>query len=154
MVDPMLKRIIITACLFFVPAAALAQDTGSGSAVAAEGSGSALAAPTPAPHDQLADPTADPRATISDLQDAKKKGWFPLVLVAMYALVRVAGKVGKKISFLHALDAGRPAMIIAGATVVLAACVDSVAAGGNPMNIAVAAGIALVGFLSSAPKAT
>ena len=146
-----LVLLLVISSALVAPAALLAQ---SGSAVvevgSGSGSGSGSAAVSPASN--LKDPTVDPRGAISDLQDARKKGWLALIIIGMYALVRVVGKLGKNISLLSKLDAGRPAMVIAGATAVLFAAADSVMAGGNPMNVGIAALIAGVGFLNPSKK--
>ncbi len=152
----LLPVILAIACAFFglgLVCAHRALADGSGSAISDAGSGSSASAPSPS--SQLHDPTTDPMGAISDAKDAKSKGWPFLVLVILIFVTKVASYAGGKFAPLGKfLATGKNAMIIAGVGTVLAACLNTLANGGNWYAVVVAASVAGFALISSHAPAT
>lgn len=95
----------------------------------------------------LADPTADPVGFVSDLNDAKKRGWLGLVLVGLYGAVRILGFLSKKHKSLLFFAHGNVAIIVAGVGTMLSGAIDALFLGGSMGSIAVAGLFSLIGFI-------
>lgn len=133
-------------------------DTGSGSssapapAIETPAAGSAATpAPTAKPSDALHDPVSDPGATLDDVKAAKKYGWGAAGFAVLLVVLKLASKA-KSIGALAWLGKGRVATVVAGATVVLAGCYDTLMQGGSWVATAIAGGIAFATFYDSTHK--
>lgn len=95
----------------------------------------------------LSDPVANPAGFVSDLDDAKKRGWLGLVLVGLYGAVRVLGFLSKKNPALAFFANGNIAIIVASVGTMLSGAIDALFLGGSLGSIAVAGLMALIGLI-------
>jgi hypothetical protein len=105
------------------------------------------------PSDQLHDPLSNPVQSYDDLLAAKHLGWPVLAFALVLMLARVAGTLGKNISWLAVLGQGKVAVVVAGLAAVSASAYNTAFSGGSLVAVLTAAVLALATYWDSASKA-
>lgn len=138
----------------FVDAGAPAEAAGSAAPQAT--STTVTVTTQPAPADSLHNPVDDPLAAVNDVRQAKKQGWALAILAAVIMLTAGFAKASVKwpsAPLLSTINKHKTVIFfVAGAGTVATSSYNALALGGSWYAVLMAAGGAVLAFISSLPS--